>query len=117
MLGFLAIGYCNATISADLPGGWWLGVVLIPVMGIATLTYLPFPSHHLRRSHRWYVQVLIVLFFSSTLGILILRPERLFDIVLFWMGGYSLTGWLSLTVDERRAYFRTVEQMKQQTQS
>jgi phosphatidylserine synthase len=113
VLGFLAIGYCNATVSPDLPGGWWLGVVFIPAMAIATLTYLPFPSHHLRRGHRWYVQILIVMFFASTLAILVFRPGRMFDIVLFWMTGYSLTGWLSLTGDERRAYFRTVAQLKQ----
>jgi len=113
VVGFLAIGYCNATVSPQLPGGWWLGVVLMPAMAIATLTHLPFPSHHLRRSHHWYVQILMAVFVISTVAILIFHTERLFDIVLFWMTGYALTSWLSLTGDERRAYFQTVAQMKQ----
>jgi phosphatidylserine synthase len=113
VLGFWAIGYCNATLAADAPGGWWLGVFLIPAMAIATLTYLPFPSHRMARNHRWYVQVLAVLFLGTTTGILILRPERLFDVVFFWMSGYSLTSWLSLTVAERRTYFETVAAARQ----
>ncbi len=115
VLGFWAIGYCNATLAPTAPGGYWLGVILIPAMAIATLTYLPFPSHRLARSHRWYVQALALLFLGSTAGILILRPERLFDLVFFWMAGYSLTSWLSLTGDERRAYFQSVARTKQQT--
>ncbi|HWU86459.1 MAG TPA: CDP-alcohol phosphatidyltransferase family protein, partial [Kofleriaceae bacterium] len=64
VLGFLAIGYCNSSFAASAPGGWWVGVVLIPVMAIATLTYLPFPSHRLARAHVWYVRVLSVSFLA-----------------------------------------------------
>jgi phosphatidylserine synthase len=117
VLGFAAIGYCNATLTAEVPGGWWLGVILIPVMAIVTLTHLPFPSHLMARGHRWYVKGLVWLFFGSTGAILVLWPERAFDLLFFWMVGYSVTGWLSLTGEERRVYFQTVAQTKQQVQT
>jgi len=108
VLGFLAIGYCNSRFAASIPGGWWVGVVLMPVMGIATLTYLPFPSHRMARSHRWYVQVLILTFLGSTLYAALFNRAILFDVLTFWMVGYSLTGWLSLTPDELARYRRVV---------
>jgi len=117
VLGFWAIGYCNAKLAAELPGGLWFGVILMPAMAIATLTYLPFPSHRLARSHRWYVQVLSAVFFLSMGVFLIFRPDYLFDLVFFWMAGYSLTGWLSLTRDELADYRRTVQEMKSQAPS
>jgi phosphatidylserine synthase len=108
VLGFIAIGYCNSSFAASAPGGWWVGVVLMPVMAIATLTYLPFPNHRMSRSHHWYVQVLIAGFLVSTGYALVLHRAILFDVLTFWMVGYSLTGWLSLTRDERARYRRVV---------
>ncbi|MBA3819557.1 MAG: CDP-alcohol phosphatidyltransferase family protein [Deltaproteobacteria bacterium] len=114
VLGFWAIAYCNATLARELPGGWWIGIVLIPAMGIATLTYLPFPSHRLGRSHRWYLRYLIFPTFFGSLGAgIVVWPEYLFDIVFFWMAGYAFTGWLSLDRDELRAYAVEVAAAKQ----
>ncbi|HWO22295.1 MAG TPA: CDP-alcohol phosphatidyltransferase family protein [Kofleriaceae bacterium] len=110
VLGFIAIGYCNSSFAASAPGGWWVGVVLMPLMGIATLTYLPFPSHRLGRSHHWYVKVMIAVFLATTLYALLFDRALLFDVFTFWMAGYSLTGWLSLTRDERARYRRVVEE-------
>jgi phosphatidylserine synthase len=117
VLGFLAIGYCNATLAPHAPGGWWLGVVLIPAMGIATLTYLPFPNHHMKRSHFWYVNILIALFFATTLGLVVVNPKFFFDVLFFWMAGYSMSAWMSLTPEERVAYRDTVQAMKSQASS
>lgn len=109
VLGFWAIGYCNAATAPDLPGGYWVGVVLIPAMGIATLTYLPFPSHRIARMHTWYVRVLIVLWFASMGACIVFAPRYLFDLLFFWMAGYSLTAWRSLSGEELADYRRTVE--------
>jgi phosphatidylserine synthase len=109
VLGFLAIGYCNSSFAASVPGGWWLGVALMPAMAVATLTYFPFPNHRMGRSHHWYVQVLIFLFFASTGYAVFLDRSVLFDVFTFWMAGYSLTSWLSLTREERARYRSVVE--------
>jgi phosphatidylserine synthase len=112
VLGFVAIGYCNAALAPHAPGGWWLGVFLIPLLGIATLTYWPFPSHHLGRGHVWYVKALIALFFLCTAGALFVNRAYMFDVLFFWMAGYSMWAWLSLTPEERRAYRETVRAAK-----
>jgi CDP-diacylglycerol--serine O-phosphatidyltransferase len=113
VLGFWAIAYCNATLARDLPGGWWIGLVLIPAMALATLTYLPFPSHRLARSHRWYLRYIIFPVFFLSLGAgIVVWPAYLFDIVFFWMAGYSLTAWRALTNTELRAYWQEVSAMK-----
>ena len=114
VLGFLAIGYCNATLAPYAPGGWWLGVVLIPAMALATLTYLPFPSHHIKRSFFWYVWVVIVFTFGSTIAMVFIYPKFFFDVLFFFMAGYSLSSWMSLTPEERVEYRRSVDMMKSQ---
>jgi phosphatidylserine synthase len=112
VLGFWAIGYCNAALAPHAPGGWWLGVVLIPAISLATLTYLPFPSHHIARGHVWYVKVIIVLFFLATIGILFVNRLFFFDVLFFWMAGYSMSAWMSLTPDERKAHRAAVAETK-----
>lgn len=108
VLGFWAIAYCNATLAPYTPGGWWLGVILIPAMSIATLTYLPFPSHRIARTHRLGVYVVSIAFFVSTFGSLLIWPNFMFDILFFWMMGYTFSSWLSLTTEERDAYRQVV---------
>lgn len=112
VLGFMAIGYCNAQLAPYAPGGWWLGVVLIPAMAVLTLTYLPFPSHHLKRRHYWYVNALIALAFVATIAIWIAFPRFGFDVLFFWMAGYSMSAWMSLSPEERAAYKQAVASTK-----
>lgn len=109
VLGFLSIAYVNATLAPFLPGGLWLGVILIPAMCVVTLTHLPFPSHHLARKHTWYVRLIITAFFVTTFGILLVVPRFMFDVLFVWMVCYALTGWMSLNGDERRDYRRAVQ--------
>jgi phosphatidylserine synthase len=108
VVGFLAIGYCNSTFAASAPGGWWVGVALMPAMALGTLTYLPFPNHRLARGHRWHVRTLVGLFLASTGYAAILHRAILFDVLTVFMVGYSLLAWLSLTAAERADYRRVV---------
>jgi len=115
VLGFLAIGYVNSTLAPHAPGGWWLGVVLIPAMGLATLTYLPFPNHRGKRAHFWYVNAVIAICFLCTIAMVFVSPKFFFDVLFFWMAGYSMSSWMSLTPSERSEYRRTVAALKSQT--
>jgi phosphatidylserine synthase len=112
VLGFMAIGYCNAQLAPYAPGGWWLGVVLIPAMALLTLTYLPFPSHHITRGHYWYVKIVIALAFLATIGIWVAFPRFGFDVLFFWMAGYSMSAWMSLAPTERAEYKKAVDAAK-----
>ncbi|HRC56112.1 MAG TPA: CDP-alcohol phosphatidyltransferase family protein [Kofleriaceae bacterium] len=108
VLGFLAVAYVNARLAPHLPGGYWVGVVLIPASCVAALTYLPFPSHRMSRGHFGYVRIVILFAFLTTIGIGVVYPEFVFDLLLFWMLGYSTASWMSMTRPERDRYFETV---------
>jgi hypothetical protein len=112
VVGFWAIGYCNAALAPEVPGGYWVGVFLIPAMGIATLTYLPFPSHRIARMHTWYVRLCIALWFIVMGGAIVVAPRYVFDILFVFMAGYSLTGWRSLSGKELAEYRKTVDAAK-----
>ncbi|MBI5502726.1 MAG: CDP-alcohol phosphatidyltransferase family protein [Deltaproteobacteria bacterium] len=108
VLGFLAVGYCNAIVVPLAPGGLWWGVGLIPLASLAALTRWPFPSHHIRRAHFWYARFFIVAFFVVTLGLLAFEPRFLFDILFAAMMTYSAAAWTSLTPAERREFRRAM---------
>ena len=108
VLGFLVIGYCNSTLAPFAPGGWWWGVGLVPAMSVVTLIRIPFASHHLGRRHRGWIRVVIVAFFVTTFGALVLDPRWMFDLLFLWMVGYSTGGWISLTPAERADFREAV---------
>ena len=114
VLGFWAIAYCNATLAPHAPGGWWFGVVLIPLLSAATLTYLPFPSHRIARTHRVAFKVVAVGFFVTTIAMLLFARKFFFDMQFFFMAGYSMSSWMALTKDERVSYNEVVAATKQQ---
>jgi phosphatidylserine synthase len=109
VLGFWAIAYVNATLAPHAPGGWWLGVVLIPFMSFTTLTYWPFPSHHLTRGLRPAAVIAALIALFSSVAIAVLKREFFFDLLFFWMAGYAMSAWMSLNDEERKAYRETVE--------
>ena len=113
VMGFWAIGYCNAALAPYAPGGWWIGVALIPAMSIGTLTYWPFPSHRLSK-HRVGFYVGAVAFIGGTVAMLIFKPEFFFDLVFFYMTFYSFTAWRLIPANERADYWRVVADARKQ---
>ena len=113
--GFIAIGYCDSVLAPYAPGGYWLGVVVILVGAVITLTYLPFPSHHLgrgSRSQRLAMKVAVAITFATSIGIVFFRREFFFDLLFFWMVGYCLSAWMSMTPDERKQHREAVAETK-----
>lgn len=108
VLGFMAMSYANAALAPYLPGGMWLGVALIPLMAAATLTRWPFANHHLGRKHFLHVRLLVLSFFIVTPITVVVAPAFLYDVIFFFMLGYSLTAWMGLTPNERSAYREAV---------
>lgn len=109
VLGFIAVAFVNARLTPYMVGGLWIGVGLIPLICVATLTYWPFANHHGKRKHFLHVRILIALTFITTLGFLALFPEFVFDVFLFWMVGYSAASWMALTPEERATFRATVQ--------
>ena len=83
-------------------------------MSVATLTYLPFPSHRISRKHRTGFYVGAIAFLGGTAAMMVLKPEFFFDLVFFYMAFYSATAWMTLTKAERTDYWRVVAEARQQ---
>lgn len=107
VMGFWAIGYADAALAPYAPGGWWFGVVLIPLMSYATLTYWPFPSHRLS-NHRLGYYVGAVIFMAGTVLMLLFKREFFFDVVFFYMAVYSATAWMLMNKAQRAEYWKVV---------
>lgn len=110
ILGFLVIGFSLSALVHHFPVSLWAGLVLVPLMCIATLGRWPYPSHHLPRKHFLYVRFLIVITFTSLIGALVFYPRIVFDVLLLFMGGYALGSFVILTPAERSAYREAVAQ-------
>jgi len=108
ILGFLPVSFVDSEATAMFPGGYWIGVALIPLLCATALTYLPYPNHHLPRGHHPVVKVVIGLFFITTVGAVVLRPSASFDVLFFWSFTYATGSWLAFTPAERRSYREVV---------
>ena len=117
VLGFTAMAYVNAGLAPYLPGGYWVGVVLIPLISAWTLTHWPFANHHFPRKHFFYVRWLVYLFFVALPLSAIFAPTFFFDIQFFFFLGYSLTAWMALTPDEHTEYRQAVRAAREAAQS
>lgn len=108
VLGFLGVAYVNAELAPHILGGYWFGVAMIPASCVAALTYFPFPSHRMSRTHHSWVRFFILAAFLTTIVLGVLYPRFVFDILWFWMAGYSIGSWASMTSEEREVYFAEV---------
>ncbi len=109
VLGFAVVGYALSTLAPRAPGGLWLGVVVIPILCVATLTTWPFANHRLQRQHFPIVRFLIGATFVTHYGALLIAPRFAFDILFFWMMGYILFAFLALSREERQSFKRATE--------
>jgi len=97
---FLILGYANSVLWTRVPGGLWWGVPLVLAIAVAELSPLPFMNHHGRRQF-WWAKILIIAFFTTTPVAAIFFTRYAWDLVFFWIMGYSLLSWTAMTSDER----------------
>ncbi len=112
-VGFLALGVADSKLLPLVPGGYWLGVAVCLAACWGTLTYLPFTSHHLARRLSWFARICVALTLLTTFGVLVFAREFVFDVLLFWMSGYSVAAWIGLTPEERATWKQLVKEAKQ----
>ena len=101
---FVIVSFLNSTVFIQVPGGHWLGVPLLLGLAVLNLVPLPFRTHHGRKL-KFYVKMLILGFFSTTIASLLFFREYVFDVTFFWLVGYMVTSWIPLEPEERRAFF------------
>ena len=98
---FLILGYANSVLWTRVPGGLWWGVPLVLFIAVAELSPLPFMNHHGRRQ-LWWVKPLILGFFVTTPIAAVFFTHYAWDVVFFWILGYTSLSWTAMSADERR---------------
>ena len=94
----LLVAFFSSYVYGELPFMRWVGVALVPAMGVMNVSLLPYIGHHNRTfSRSWHVAFGFVA--ATCLGSLVLSlttPYRVvFDVLLFW-GGLYVFGQLLL---------------------
>jgi len=101
---FIIVSFLNSTLYIQVPGGRWIGVVLLVVLSVAHILPLPFRTHR-GRPLKPYVKMLVFSFFATTIITLIFFRDFVFDVTFFWLMGYTVTSWIPMEPQERRAFF------------
>jgi phosphatidylserine synthase len=101
---FIIVSFLNSSLFIQIPGGRWAGIPLLVILSVAHILPLPFRAHRGRRL-KTYVRVAVFLFFATTILSLFFFPAFVFDVTFSWLVIYSVTSWISLEPEERRAFF------------
>jgi len=99
----LIISYLSSGLLVHVPGGRWIGVVMIVLFSAANLLPLPFRTH--KSGQKLFEKMLAAGFFSMTILSLVFIRFYTFDIVFAWILIYSLFSSMALEPHERRAFF------------
>jgi len=99
---FVALGLVNSTIVRSLPGGLWVGIVIVPALAALELSNLPYKNHRGRRRNFPHVRLLIAGFIATSAAAFLFAPRLAWDVLLFWTLGYVVTAQFALTPEERR---------------
>ncbi len=102
MASFVALGFVNSTFARLVPGGLWVGAVVIPALGALELSNLPYKNHRGRRRNFPHVRVLIGGFVVTSAAAFLFAPRLAWDVLLFWTLGYVVAARFALTPAERR---------------
>jgi CDP-diacylglycerol--serine O-phosphatidyltransferase len=101
---FVIVSFLNSTLFIQVPGGKWVGVVLLVGLSVLHLVPLPFRTHRGRKL-KFYVKMLVLGFFTTTVASLLFFRDFVFDVTFFWLAGYMGTSWIPMEPEERRAFF------------
>ena len=75
-------------------------------ISMASVTLLSGPLYDWFGVNGFYVMA--VFFIGGTIAALIFQPTFFFDILFFFMAGYSLSAWMTLTPEERLEFKKIV---------
>lgn len=110
---FIVVSFLNSTLFIQVPGGRWIGVGLLVVLSIAHILPIPVRSHR-GRALKFYVKLLILGFFTTTILALLFFRQFVFDVTFFWLFSYPLVSWIPFEPEERRAFFKRARQWAQE---
>ena len=104
ILGFMVLGFVLSASVERYPQLLWLGLVLIPLASLATLSRLPFANHRLPRHYRQWARVVGWTAFAVLVASVIFYPRVLFDLLLISQVVFCIMSFAALSGDKLREY-------------
>jgi CDP-diacylglycerol--serine O-phosphatidyltransferase len=87
------------------PARYLVGAVLIAAFSVLNLLPIPYMTHRGKRKMQRHVRLLVLSALVTVLGAALLARDYVFDVLFFWMLGYTLTGWIPIYPEEKRAFY------------
>jgi phosphatidylserine synthase len=104
--GFAAMAMpLSETFQRHINGDLWLGFGLITALSIMNVMPIPYMTHRGQRAMQPWAKWLVMLFLGTTIVTFFVNRDYTFDVFCLWILGYSLTGWVPVHPDERRAFW------------
>jgi len=76
-------------------------VPLVLLIAVGELSSIPFMSHH-GRKQILFSKIMIICFFTTTPIAAFFFRRYVWDLVFFWLTGYTVASWTVMTPAERR---------------
>ncbi|HVV51441.1 MAG TPA: CDP-alcohol phosphatidyltransferase family protein [Polyangia bacterium] len=104
--GYGAMAYVLSHLFFTLnPARYLVGAVVIALFALLNLVPIPYMTHRGGRRMQTHVQILSVGFLVTPLAAFFLARAYVFDVLFFWMLGYTVTGWIPIYPEEKRAFY------------
>jgi CDP-diacylglycerol--serine O-phosphatidyltransferase len=94
----------SETFSDRVRSGHWIGFAIIFVLSMMNLMPIPYMTHRGHRALEPKVKFAVGSFLVTTTLAALIEPTYTFDVLLFWMVGYAVAGWVPLLPEERRQF-------------
>ena len=102
---FVLVSFFSSYLYGELPFMRWLGVALVPAMGMMNVSLLPYVGHHNRRfSRSWNIVIgFVIVTFLGSIVLSLTTPYRVvFDVLFFWYGLYAFGQLLLIPQEDRK---------------
>jgi CDP-diacylglycerol---serine O-phosphatidyltransferase len=104
--GYGAMAYVLSHVFFTLnPARYAVGAVVITAFSLLNLLPIPYMTHRGGRRMQMHVQLLVFSFLVTPIATFFVAPKYAFDVLFFWMLGYTAAGWVPIYPDEKRAFY------------
>ncbi len=108
--GAMAFVLSNFFFTAN-PARYLTGGVVITVFALLNLVPIPYMGHHdPKRPMQVHVQLLVLAFLVTPVTAFFFARDYVFDVLFFWMLGYTATGWIPVYPEERKEFYARYRQ-------
>jgi len=104
--GYGAMAYVlSSFFFAANPARYLTGAVIITLFALLNLAPIPYMGHHGKRRMQTHVQLLVFGFLVTPVAAFFVAPAYVFDVLFFWMLGYTATGWIPVYPEEKKEFY------------